>query len=293
MTSKHTPYTYLIGWTAHNKFYYGRRTQKGCDPNELWVSYFTSSKLVKQFRKLHGEPDLIEVRKTFPSDVTKCQAWETKVLRRLKAAELSNWLNQVNGDLNWSTTGKVTVTDTQGNQMQIDCNDPRYLSGEFVPLTRGKPQRSKNKGTVVVKSNDGSSFRVSLDDPRYVSGELKGVKTGYVNVKDSNGNIFQVEKTDPRYVSGELKHHSHGVSNTACKGMVTVRDSSGLCYNVPKTDPRYLSGELKQATKGRPSKFRGISTGPFSIVSCPHCGATGGVNAMKRWHFEKCRSLIT
>jgi hypothetical protein len=42
-----TPYTYLIGWSHLNKWYYGRRTAKGCHPSELWVKYFTSSKSVK------------------------------------------------------------------------------------------------------------------------------------------------------------------------------------------------------------------------------------------------------
>lgn len=31
-------YTYLIGWSSHNKFYYGVRYAKGSNPNELWKS---------------------------------------------------------------------------------------------------------------------------------------------------------------------------------------------------------------------------------------------------------------
>jgi hypothetical protein len=24
-------------------------------------------------------------------------------------------------------------------------------------------------------------------------------------------------------------------------------------------------------------------------VACPHCGKSGGISAMKRWHFDNCR----
>lgn len=34
-----TPYTYLIGWSKHNKFYYGVRYAKNSNPKELWITY--------------------------------------------------------------------------------------------------------------------------------------------------------------------------------------------------------------------------------------------------------------
>src|SRR5574343_18298 len=70
-----TPYTYLIGWTQHQKFYYGVRFAKNCHPSDLWKSYFTSSKHVKNFRIQFGEPDLISVRRTFTS-IDTARKWE-------------------------------------------------------------------------------------------------------------------------------------------------------------------------------------------------------------------------
>ena len=86
-------YTYLIGWSKLNKFYYGVRYSKKANPSELWVSYFTSSKHVKDFRKKHGEPDVIQVRKVF-DEKKKAQLWEHKVLRRLNCAKSHKWLNK-------------------------------------------------------------------------------------------------------------------------------------------------------------------------------------------------------
>ena len=96
-----TPYTYLIGWSQEDIWYYGSRTainKKGvAHPSDLFVTYFTSSNHVKQLRKSHGEPDVIQIRKTF---VTAKQArmWESKVLRRIGAAQNSKFLNKTNGD---------------------------------------------------------------------------------------------------------------------------------------------------------------------------------------------------
>ena len=63
------PFTYLIGWTSHNLWYYGVRFAKGCNPRDLWTTYFTSSEKVKQTRQELGEPDVIEVRKIFQTDI--------------------------------------------------------------------------------------------------------------------------------------------------------------------------------------------------------------------------------
>ena len=86
-------YTYLIGWTQHQKWYYGVRYAKGAKPTDLWNTYFTSSKHVKNFRLIHGEPDVIQIRKQF-EDVDSAREWESKVLRRIDAANHERFLNQ-------------------------------------------------------------------------------------------------------------------------------------------------------------------------------------------------------
>ena len=89
------PYTYLIGWSKLNKFYYGVRYSKNCRPTDLWVSYFTSSKYVKSFANQNGKPDIIQIRKTF-EDKNKARLWEEKVLKKMKVLEKDNWLNKSN-----------------------------------------------------------------------------------------------------------------------------------------------------------------------------------------------------
>lgn len=76
------PYTYLIGWSAHNAYYYGCRYAKNCDPSDLWVTYFTSSKYVSRLRQELGEPDIVQIRRTF-TDRVECINYEARVLRRI------------------------------------------------------------------------------------------------------------------------------------------------------------------------------------------------------------------
>lgn len=85
-----TPYTYLIGWSHLNKWYYGVRYAKGCHPSDLWTKYFTSSKQVYNYRNQHGEPNIIKVRRVF-DNVDVARKWENRILRKIYLRE--EWLN--------------------------------------------------------------------------------------------------------------------------------------------------------------------------------------------------------
>jgi len=89
-------YTYLIKCTINNKFYYGVRWGNKVPPSEdLWVKYFTSSKVIKNLINQYGkEAFLFEVRKVFTTK-QEAIAWEETVLRRLKVLKSPNiWLNK-------------------------------------------------------------------------------------------------------------------------------------------------------------------------------------------------------
>lgn len=92
-TDIYTPYTYLIGWTEHKIWYYGVRFAKGCNPYDLWNPYKTSSKYVKRFIEKHGDPDIIQIRKTF-TNPEAAQLWEEKVLQKMKVVTRKDFLNK-------------------------------------------------------------------------------------------------------------------------------------------------------------------------------------------------------
>lgn len=113
------PYSYLIGWTNHNKYYYGIRYAKNCHPDDLWKKYFTSSKKVKEFRKKFGEPDIIQIRRTF-SNKEDCIAWEIKLLRRINVLEDDKWLNA-------NIAGMLAVE--QSNAERVKNGSHNFLKG--------------------------------------------------------------------------------------------------------------------------------------------------------------------
>jgi hypothetical protein len=138
--SKRTPYTYLIGWSKLNVWYYGRRTAINCHPDEFWISYFTSSKYVADFIKIHGDPDIKIIRRIFNNfnindSITKCCRWEEKVVRRINAVKKTNWLNQHYAIAKWDTTGKISVKHiVTGETKLVDANDPDFINGILVGI---------------------------------------------------------------------------------------------------------------------------------------------------------------
>ena len=118
-----TPYTYLIGWSGLDKWYYGVRYAKGCHPTDFWVTYFTSSEVVDEFRKTHGEPDVIEIRKIF-DDSRDARRWESRVLKRINVKASDNFLNRTNGHVNKISTA-ISFENKRNRKVQ-------KLEGEYA-----------------------------------------------------------------------------------------------------------------------------------------------------------------
>jgi len=93
-TIYHLPYTYIIKFKLTGQVYYGVRFAKGCSPDDLWKTYFTSSKVVKSLIKEHGKEAFdYEIRKTFDT-ADAAREWEEKVLQRMKVVSDDKWLNK-------------------------------------------------------------------------------------------------------------------------------------------------------------------------------------------------------
>lgn len=92
-----TPFSYYLYHKLTQKHYYGIRHGKNANPDTLWKTYFSSSKIVKELILKHGVDSFtVEVRKTFKSSQDAI-LWEHKVLRRLGASFRSDWINRHNG----------------------------------------------------------------------------------------------------------------------------------------------------------------------------------------------------
>ena len=56
-----------------------------------------------------------------------------------------------------------------------------------------------------------------------------------------------------------------------------------------KTHSKESKDKMRTAKLGKPNN--GSSIGCLKIVTCPHCGDTGGSGGMRRWHFNNCRRI--
>lgn len=245
-----TPYTYLIGWSELNTWYYGAKYGKKCHPSELFNfrikrPYLTSSKHVENFRKEHGEPNVIQIRKIF-SDPLDARLWEDKVLRRMDAVSDARFLNKRNGSSKKFNTDGYTCANIDGIATLISVNDPRYVSGEIKHFAKDK---------INVIDEDNNVFQVSRNDPEYISGKLVTYHSKFICVRDpKSNNTFMTERTNPDYISGKLLPALKGLKRSeetkdkisaAIKGTVTAIDEQGNTFRTTTDHPKYISGEWR------------------------------------------------
>jgi len=155
-------YTYLIGWTQMNKWYYGVRFTKSCLPTDLFISYFTSSNYVNDFIVENGMPDVIQIRKIF-DDPNKAIKWEYRVLKKLKIHENEKWLNRnVGGNIVFDEQVRKKMSDkkkgkspsNKGKRMSDEqrkkISDTRKLKGlghknaQYLPRMMGDSNPMRN-----------------------------------------------------------------------------------------------------------------------------------------------------
>ena len=118
---KTQPYTYLLGWSNLNTYYYGVRYAEKCRPSELLETYFTSSKHVEEFIEQNGLPDIKLIRKTFENK-TAARLWENKVLKRMNVVKRDDFLNKTD---NISIAPEAAMKGSKAKK-PFKTNDPRW-----------------------------------------------------------------------------------------------------------------------------------------------------------------------
>ena len=93
------PFAYLITSKIDGRRYYGIKFSKDADPDQLWTTYFTSSKEVRaKVVKYGADAFTAEVRKVFET-AEQAINWESRFLTRINAALREDWMNKSNGYL--------------------------------------------------------------------------------------------------------------------------------------------------------------------------------------------------
>ena len=263
MSTKHNikeyiPYTYLIGWSKLNKWYYGceyGENTKTANPKNLWTEYFTSSDIVKEFRKKYGEPNIIEVRSVFKTAEMTLRC-EERVLTKINAVKSENWLNQHIGVEN------------------------------FLCTSHSEKTKKKMSKTTKEKIKNGT-HNLNNDHKNHLKEVIKQrIKLGIHGTLKENGGGKKQKEYQLKKIN-EGKHHfqkMNGGSELARKNALK-RMKEGTHH--------FLSGEMQRENVKKLMKEGRHSS--QQINTCPHCGKIGKGTIMFRHHFNKCkkRSDIT
>ena len=99
--------------------------------------------MVKEYREKYGEPDVVEVRQTFPTD-TLAREWEEKILVKMNAAKSSKWLNKKNGDRKWCCSSHSEETKLKiSKQVKKNRWSEEHRESHPSPL-KGRSQKKED-----------------------------------------------------------------------------------------------------------------------------------------------------
>ena len=133
------PYTYLIRFKPTGQLYYGAKYAVGCHPDQFWVKYFTSSKVVEKLIAEFGI-DSFEVLYTKNHATGKAAlGWEEMYLISVDAGRNGDYLNVHNGGKNFIVLsgegnnffGKHHSNNTKAVLSEIFSGEGSAMWGKF------------------------------------------------------------------------------------------------------------------------------------------------------------------
>jgi len=207
MNNKQTyHYFYKITNLINNHFYYGIH-----NTNNLDDGYMGSGKRLHLAYKKYGiENFKKEILKYFNTK-EEAYKYESEIVTENLIKD-SNCYNIVTGGkgsfpIECNDPNNIRVRDINGNCFVTTKDDPRWLNGELVGVT---------KGTATFKNKITGEFK-QIDILTVDKNIWEHISTNMVNVKDSVGNIYCISVDDERYKSGELvpiwKNRKHSIES--------------------------------------------------------------------------------
>lgn len=250
----HIPYTYLIKFKPTGQVYYGVRYAKKCHPNDLWSSYFTSSKHIHLLIEEHGKDAFeYEIRKTF-NDANAARVWESKVLQRLNVVHSDNWLNKTD---NKSVTLPEGFRHSEKTIQKFSRNLKKLHEDKKIGMY-GKKQTEYQK--------------------QVVSKKMKGVpkdKSAIEKQKKSLRRLFD----DPNYV-----HPNTGrIKSEQTLQLISENHADMSGDKNPMYGKAHLQETIEKMSFRAKNRKRQL---------CPHCNKNVDSSNYGRWHGDKCKEIL-
>lgn len=283
------PYTYLIKCVPENLYYYGVRYAKDCNPNEFFVKYFTSSEEVARLILKYGLDNFVfEIRRTF-KNTNSARKWENKVLKRIKAAQRSDFINKCNG--------KAPSNEKEIRDLIIKTFIIRYGvdNPSKCPEIIAKIVDYWNSLSVEEKQN--------INNKRIDTCILKYDKPNVMQVKEikEKGKKTNLSKYGVEYSGQQI---------VTCPWCLKTGGKTGFDafhFNFCKENPNRIVREKKLYTclhcglasenKSNMDRYHFDNCKLSSnykqkekiLKQCPHCDKEGSGGNMTRYHFDNCK----
>jgi hypothetical protein len=158
------PYTYLLKCLPTNQYYYGVRYAKNCNPDEFWITYFTSSKHIKSLIELYGKDSFeFQIRNTFIIRESAIN-WENKVLRRLKVIYRKDFINKTD---NRAICPEAALRGSR-NRSNSYSVERRKKTSEWGKRNKGRKQSDQQKITQseMMKGNNFKLGKIESDETK-------------------------------------------------------------------------------------------------------------------------------
>lgn len=222
----------------------------------MWVKYFTSSKVVSQYRYTYGEPDVVEVRQTF-NDILQAREWESKIIRRLNCVRDIRWLNK---------------HDPRG----LFYNDgSKAICEKISESLKGKLKSSEHRKNIW-KNRSHQGRRLSHEEKEHLSKVL-------------TGRIFS--ECHKQRISNSNKGKTRSDEFKLCRSTF-MKNPENQPMNKLEARKK-VSNALKGHTVSNETReIISVKIQNLSKVDCIHCGRSFSPAMFSRWHGEKCNLKI-
>jgi len=178
------------------------RYASSCSPSDFWVSYFTSSKYVKDFVEQYGDPDIIQIRKTF-STADDARFWEHKVLKRLGVVSNPIFLNESDG-LSISLEAALKGSK-QKKPLSMRQKISDYRTGK-ITSEKTRESISRSKKGVSLSEEARSNRKITMNNPvvKEKLSEIGKTKIGDLNNFYGKSHSEQTKKTISEKKKGSI-----------------------------------------------------------------------------------------
>jgi hypothetical protein len=248
------PYTYFLYHKPTGLKYYGVKFSKRSNPKLFWVpgGYYSSSVKVKKLIEQYGADSFrAEIRKTFAC-AEDAVRYEYKFLRKVNAVSKNDWLNQ------------CAVSD------KFYC-----IMGEEARKVSSERMKKQMK-----------NFKPSAESNQKRSKTLIGkVITAETRKKMSEVQKNRSEEKEQARRDKIRKHAiGRGHSDEVKQALSNIVSQTRWVNNGTEQKKVHVS-ELEAVLSDGWKNGRILT-----VVSCPHCGATGVKHNIVRRHFDRCKN---